>query len=286
MKFTEQERDFLKQEFADLCHAAINSMITAGSFVRSIDRIEQIVSERITPEPGSKSRERIVLERLLDKIKEAQSQGANYAIENEDVVAIALVLSINSPSAPITPEPGESGQKIESPFIGEITISDLRKLFAHRASRISEDINQGANQLMTLTDFRLALADMRWRIYNDGLSEPGESGQSAEDVESIFYKLCDIARRDGASIEYLTKPNAIEAMRLHASQVCADKEADLQDMTALRESAMRTVKNLADRIEPLQNEIDRLNESMTVMLRRNAELEAQIDQFTNPLRIG
>ena len=52
MKFTEQERDFLKQEFADLCHAAINSMITAGSFVRSIDRIEAIVSERITPEPG------------------------------------------------------------------------------------------------------------------------------------------------------------------------------------------------------------------------------------------
>ena len=50
MKFTEQERDFLKQEFADLCHAAINSMITAGSFVRSIDRIEAIVSERITPE--------------------------------------------------------------------------------------------------------------------------------------------------------------------------------------------------------------------------------------------
>ena len=75
-----------------------------------IKHIEQIVSERITPEPGSKSRERIVLERLLDKIKEAQSQGANYAIENEDVVAIALVLSINSPSAPITTEPGESGQ--------------------------------------------------------------------------------------------------------------------------------------------------------------------------------
>ena len=108
-------------------------------------------------------------------------------------------------------------------------------------------------------------------------TEPGESGQSAEDVESIFYKLCDIARRDGASIEYLTKPNAIKAMRLHASQVCADKEADLQDMTDLRESAMRTVKNLADRIEPLQNEIDRLNESMTVMVRKNAELEKELE---------
>ena len=80
-------------------------------------------------------------------------------------------------------------------------------------------------------------------------TEPGESGQSAEDVESIFYKLCDIARRDGASIEYLTKPNAIEAMRLHASQVCADKE----------------------------QEIDRINESLTVMVNRNAELEKELE---------
>ena len=67
-------------------------------------------------------------------------------------------------------------------------------------------------------------------------TEPGESGQSAEDVESIFYKLCDIARRDGASIEYLTKPNAIEAMRLHASQVCADKDARIKELEGLLSS--------------------------------------------------
>ena len=228
MKFTEQERDFLKQEFADLCHAAINSMITAGSFVRSIDRIEAIVSERITPEPGSKSRERIVLERLLDKIKEAQSQGANYAIENEDVVAIALVLSINSPSAPITPE------------------QDTIKPYHEHGNSVASDRT--------------------------------ESGQSAEDV------LKGLLNRGMYEFSYSAN-ECLQAMHTYASQVCADKEADLQDMTAMRESAMRTVKNLADRIEPLQNEIDRLNESMTVMLRRNAELEAQIDQFTNPLRI-
>ena len=219
MKFTEQERDFLKQEFADLCHAAINSMITAGSFVRSIDRIEAIVSERITPEPGSKSRERIVLERLLDKIKEAQSQGANYAIENEDVVAIALVLSINSPSAPITTEPGESGQSAEE------------------------------NSLDT------ALAYLKLhKVREDDFMDSG--------VPAFFANF----------------------LVGYASQVCADKEADLQDMTAMRESAMRTVKNLADRIEPLQNEIDRINESLTVMVRKNAELQDQIERFKNPLK--
>ena len=175
MKFTEQERDFLKQEFADLCHAAINSMITAGSFVRSIDRIEAIVSERITPEQ--------------DTIKPYHEHGNSVA------------------------------------------------------------------------------------------SDRTESGQSAEDV------LKGLLNRGMYEFSYSAN-ECLQAMHTYASQVCADKEADLQDMTAMRESAMRTVKNLADRIEPLQNEIDRLNESMTVMLRRNAELEAQIDQFTNPLRIG
>ncbi len=72
-------------------------------------------------------------------------------------------------------------------------------------------------------------------------------------------------------------------MHTYASQVCADKEADLQDMTAMRESAMRTVKNLADRIEPLQNEIDRLNESMTVMLNRNTELEDEVSMLKSQM---
>ena len=173
MKFTEQERDFLKQEFADLCHAAINSMITAGSFVRSIDRIEAIVSERITPEQ--------------DTIKPYHEHGNSVA------------------------------------------------------------------------------------------SDRTESGQSAEDV------LKGLLNRGMYEFSYSAN-ECLQAMHTYASQVCADKEADLQDMTALRESAMRTVKNLADRIEPLQNEIDRLNESLTVMVRKNAELQDQIERFKNPLK--
>ena len=114
---------------------------------------------------------------------------------------------------------------------------------------------------------------------NSVASDRTESGQSAEDV------LKGLLNRGMYEFSYSAN-ECLQAMHTYASQVCADKEADLQDMTDLRESAMRTVKNLADRIEPLQNEIDRLNESLTVMLRKNAELEAQIDQFTNPLRIG
>ena len=126
---------------------------------------------------------------------------------------------------------------------------------------------------------------------NSVASDRTESGQSADGGIAIMEILQPIHRHpfdaeSGREMEiWYTHKDVWNAMTTYASQVCADKEADLQDMTAMRESAMRTVKNLADRIEPLQNEIDRLNESMTVMLRRNAELEAQIDQFTNPLRI-
>lgn len=40
----------------------------------------------------------------------------------------------------------------------------FRRLYAHRASRIQESLNKGAEQLMTLTDFKLALADLGIRI--------------------------------------------------------------------------------------------------------------------------
>ena len=138
----------------------------------------------------------------------------------------------------ITHEPGGSGQKRESPFIGEITISDLRKLFAHRASRISEDINQGANQLMTLTDFRLALADMRWRIYNDGLSEPGESGQSAEDelMRKVFYSSLKHTSDFPINNMKLFKELSFEMMTTYASQVCADKDARIKELEGLLSS--------------------------------------------------
>ena len=210
MKFTEQERDFLKQEFADLCHAAINSMITAGSFVRSIDRIEAIVSERITPEPGSKSRERIVLERLLDKIKEAQSQGSNYAIENDDVVAIALVLSIKTPSAPITPEPGESGQSASA---------------------------------------------------KDFLSKQALSGKIEHEGVGQYSMTFDVDKL--ASI-----------LTTYASHVCADKEREIE-YTKTGASAIINMKQAE--IEAYLRDIDRLNESLTVMVNMNAELEKELE---------
>ena len=112
---------------------------------------------------------------------------------------------------------------------------------------------------------------------NSVASDRTESGQSAEDV------LKGLLNRGMYEFSYSAN-ECLQAMHTYASQVCADKEADLQDMTALRESAMRTVKNLADRIEPLQNEIDRLNESLTVMVRKNAELQDQIERFKNPLK--
>ena len=61
---------------------------------------------------------------------------------------------------------------------GYITVSEMRKLFAHRASRILDDLNVGANQLMTFTDFKVALADMRWRI-GDKSNEQLQSELSA-----------------------------------------------------------------------------------------------------------
>ena len=159
MKFTEQERDFLKQEFADLCHAAINSMITAGSFVRSIDRIEAIVSERITPEAG------------------------------ESVKPV--------PSIPI---------------VGGGSVASDR-------------------------------------------TEPGESGQSADGGIAIMEILQPIHRHpfdaeSGREMEiWYTHKDVWNAMTTYASQVCADKE----------------------------QEIDRINESLTVMVNRNAELEKELE---------
>ncbi len=111
---------------------------------------------------------------------------------------------------------------------------------------------------------------------NSVASDRTESGQSAEDV------LKGLLNRGMYEFSYSAN-ECLQAMHTYASQVCADKEADLQDMTAMRESAMRTVKNLADRIEPLQNEIDRLNESMTVMLNRNTELEDEVSMLKSQM---
>ena len=54
-------------------------------------------------------------------------------------------------------------------------------------------------------------------------------------------------------------------MHTYASQVCADKEREIEKW---REAGYNNHKNT----ERLESEIDRLNESLTVMVRKNAEL--------------
>ena len=94
--------------------------------------------------------------------------------------------------------------------------------------------------------------------------EPGESGQSAEDVLKGMY---------GNNTQYGYSFNStIEAMRLHASQVCADKDREID---ALNWAARM---NRSDFLKA-QSELDKANESLTVMLRENAELEKEVKRF-------
>ena len=74
-------------------------------------------------------------------------------------------------AAPIRAEVERLKCELSNNQKADISIADLRKVFAHRASRITEELNQGANQLMTLSDFRIAVADMGWRIGFDQIGE-------------------------------------------------------------------------------------------------------------------
>lgn len=91
------------------------------------------------------------------------------------------------------PTPSDPSQDSVAGVSADISVSDLRKVFAHRSSRIVEDLNQGANQLMTLTDFRLAVADMGWRIGFDQLA----------DKDREILHLNDVIKSAQAEIELL-----------------------------------------------------------------------------------
>jgi len=123
-----------------------------------------------------------------------------------------------------------------------------------------------------LTDFRLALADMRWRIYNDGLSEPGESGQSAEEIIRP-----DCYHEDPLSpVLVITKEHALQAMTTYASQVCADKEREIsllkKELDRAKEEIEKSHMDKIYSIHDLKSELSAANESLTVLLRKNAEL--------------
>ena len=230
-------------EFTDEQRHELIEIFVHGTIQELLSRIEQIVSERITPEPGSKSRERIVLERLLDKIKEAQSQGANYAIENEDVVAIALVLSINSPSAPITPEPGESGQ-INAKW------DELERTFNNKPFAPIDSTESGQS-----ADGGIAIMEILQPIHRHPFD--AESGREME----IWY----------------THKDVWNAMTTYASQVCADKEREMgllkNELAKAKEEIEKSHMDKIYSIHDLKSELSAANESLTVMVRKNAELE-------------
>ena len=108
--------------------------------------------------------------------------------------------------------------------------------------------------------------------------EPGESGQSAEDVLSRHIS------KEGLIEVFLTF-DVLEAMNeyasIHASQVCADKDVEIRTLERFRlEDAASAIKDQLisyEQIKSLRSELAKANESLTVMLRKNAELEKELE---------
>lgn len=104
--------------------------------------------------------------------------------------------------------------------------------------------------------------------------EPASSGQSAEDVLKGMY---------GNNTQYGYSFNStIEAMRLHAAQVCADKDREIdarvEHWDKYYKSCLSMCSRLTDENKHLKSELDRLNESLTVIVRKNAELEKEVKE--------
>lgn len=125
--------------------------------------------------------------------------------------------------------------------------------------------------------------------------KPGESRQSADEIEAIlvqcgamypskeghpFYRFIKV--KDGN----VTLFNAIsEAMRLHASQVCADKDREIAELTKQNNEGKELLRRWLEHdtstqaeLASLQSELSAANESLTVMLRENAELEKEVKE--------
>lgn len=105
---------------------------------------------------------------------------------------------------------------------------------------------------------------------NSVASDRTESGQSAEDV------LKGLLNRGMYEFSYSAN-ECLQAMHTYASHVCAYKDARITEQAA-------ELRFRHDRIGELNFEIDRLNESLAVMVRKNAELQDQIERFKNPLK--
>ncbi len=114
--------------------------------------------------------------------------------------------------------------------------------------------------------------------------EPGESGQSAEEIIRP-----DCYHEDPLSpVLVITKEHALQAMTIYASQVCADKEREMgllkNELAKAKEEIEKSHMDKIYSIHDLKSELSAANESLTVMVRKNAELQDQIERFKNPLK--
>ncbi len=102
--------------------------------------------------------------------------------------------------------------------------------------------------------------------------EPGESGQSAEEIIRP-----DCYHEDPLSpVLVITKEHALQAMTIYASQVCADKEREMgllkNELAKAKEEIEKSHMDKIYSIHDLKSELSAANESLTVMVRKNAEL--------------
>lgn len=141
-----------------------------------------------------------------------------------------------------------------------MTDIERREIFAYRAWKKLD-----GEDVMNYSGFKCALADAERRFIESSNqihptpSIPGESGQSAEE---IMDRVVRMDANVGKSL-LASKRSIIEAMTTYASQVCAEKDGRIQHLNA--------------KCEALITELDAVNESLTVILRKNAEFENELE---------
>ena len=113
-------------------------------------------------------------------------------------------------------------------------------------------------------------------------TEPGESGQSADGGIAIMEILQPIHRHpfdaeSGREMEiWYTHKDVWNAMTTYASQVCADKDREIsllkKELDRAKEEIEKSHMDKIYSIHDLKSELSAANESLTVMVRKNAEL--------------
>lgn len=117
---------------------------------------------------------------------------------------------------------------------------------------------------------------------NSVASDRTESGQSADGGIAIMEILQPIHRHpfdaeSGREMEiWYTHKDVWNAMTIYASQVCADKEREMgllkNELAKAKEEIEKSHMDKIYSIHDLKSELSAANESLTVMVRKNAEL--------------